>query len=320
MNDFSFTINFQMVKVRLVRDIVTNFSKGYAFIEYESHQDAKEAIKRMNHAVIDDKSIIVMWECERELPNWVPRRLGGGFGGKKESGQLRFGGEEKPWKRPFVAPSLERKVAPGVLEGFVKEGRDGRNHRGTDDDHARRKSRENVREARKRDRDYKDDQRYGRYDRWNSAHDKKDKYGWGSKRRQEANAEERKHKYEESRKEHGRVDDSSIKERYRDKGNSRGDERNTLREIPPKEKHCSIKKRDSSENRQTSHSRDKNSSHKKLKKEKKEMKKKKVKHEKKIERSHKKKKKENKPEAQKKTNKSEEKCSGKTDGESTSAS
>jgi len=28
--------------------------------------------------------------------------LGGGFGGRKESGQLRFGGKDRPFKRPIV--------------------------------------------------------------------------------------------------------------------------------------------------------------------------------------------------------------------------
>ncbi|KAL5971189.1 U11/U12 small nuclear ribonucleoprotein 35 kDa protein [Taenia solium] len=35
------------------------------------------------------------------LPGWKPRRLGGGLGGMKESGQLRFGGIARPFRRPF---------------------------------------------------------------------------------------------------------------------------------------------------------------------------------------------------------------------------
>lgn len=46
-----------------------------------------------------------MFECERKLPGWIPRRLGGGLGGKKESGQLRFGGVERPFRKPIVIPS-----------------------------------------------------------------------------------------------------------------------------------------------------------------------------------------------------------------------
>jgi len=37
---------------------------------------------------------------------------GGGFGGKKESGQLRFGGRDRPYKKPLPVPGLkiEREV------------------------------------------------------------------------------------------------------------------------------------------------------------------------------------------------------------------
>lgn len=30
---------------------------------------------------------------------------GGGFGGKKESGQLRFGGKDRPFKKPIIPMS-----------------------------------------------------------------------------------------------------------------------------------------------------------------------------------------------------------------------
>ncbi|KAF1789687.1 hypothetical protein GQ600_13274 [Phytophthora cactorum] len=35
------------------------------------------------------------------MKGWKPRRLGGGLGGKKESGQLRFGGRDRPFKPPL---------------------------------------------------------------------------------------------------------------------------------------------------------------------------------------------------------------------------
>ncbi|RUS30496.1 hypothetical protein BC938DRAFT_479312, partial [Jimgerdemannia flammicorona] len=35
------------------------------------------------------------------MSGWVPRRLGGGFGGRKESGQLRFGARDRPFKKPL---------------------------------------------------------------------------------------------------------------------------------------------------------------------------------------------------------------------------
>lgn len=99
-------------RLRLVRDIVTGSSKGYAFIEYEKKDAANRAYHNVNNLVIDGKRIFVDFECERKLPGWKPRRLGGGFGGKKESGQLRFGGRDRPFKKPLPVPGskIEREV------------------------------------------------------------------------------------------------------------------------------------------------------------------------------------------------------------------
>lgn len=88
-------------RFRLVKDIVTGMPKGYAFIEYESERSAEEAYRSANKMVLDGSTIFVDFECERLLKGWKPRRLGGGFGGKKESGQLRFGGRDRPFKKPI---------------------------------------------------------------------------------------------------------------------------------------------------------------------------------------------------------------------------
>ncbi|KAK9700748.1 hypothetical protein QE152_g31050 [Popillia japonica] len=48
------------------------------------------------------------FECERLLKGWKPRRLGGGFGGNKESGQLRFGGRDRPFKKPISLQFSEK--------------------------------------------------------------------------------------------------------------------------------------------------------------------------------------------------------------------
>ncbi|KAG5896440.1 hypothetical protein JTB14_022519 [Gonioctena quinquepunctata] len=93
-------------RFRLVRDIVTGMPKGYAFIEYESEQSAEDAYREANKLNIDGSIVFVDFECERLLKGWKPRRLGGGFGGKKESGQLRFGGRDRPFRKPV---SLELK-------------------------------------------------------------------------------------------------------------------------------------------------------------------------------------------------------------------
>ncbi|XP_033638824.1 U11/U12 small nuclear ribonucleoprotein 35 kDa protein-like [Asterias rubens] len=91
-----------IVRLRLVRDIVTGMSKQYAFIEYSKHRYAMRARIEANHMALDGRDLLVDWECERTLSKWIPRRLGGGFGGRKESGQLRFGGTDRPHRKPII--------------------------------------------------------------------------------------------------------------------------------------------------------------------------------------------------------------------------
>lgn len=63
-------------KCTLIRDIVTGFSRGYAFVEYYDKYDANKAIRELNKTVIDNREILVDGECERLLSGWIPRRLG----------------------------------------------------------------------------------------------------------------------------------------------------------------------------------------------------------------------------------------------------
>ncbi|KAL1505244.1 hypothetical protein ABEB36_004851 [Hypothenemus hampei] len=98
----------KLKRFRLVKDIVTGMPKGYAFIEYEDERGAEEAYRMASKMVIDGRVIFVDFECERLLKGWRPRRLGGGFGGKKESGQLRFGGRDRPFKKPIALELKER--------------------------------------------------------------------------------------------------------------------------------------------------------------------------------------------------------------------
>ena len=88
-------------KCRLVRDIITGISRCYAFVEFKHARDARKAWRDSKELIIDGCNVVIDFECERTLPGWKPRRFGGGFGGKKESGQLRFGGVERPFRRPI---------------------------------------------------------------------------------------------------------------------------------------------------------------------------------------------------------------------------
>ena len=88
-------------KCRLVRDIITGVSRRYAFIEFKHERDARVAWREMQKGNIDGAEVIVDFEQERVLKGWIPRRFGGGFGGRKESGQLRFGGRDRQFRRPI---------------------------------------------------------------------------------------------------------------------------------------------------------------------------------------------------------------------------
>lgn len=99
-------------RCRLVKDIVTGMSRRYAFIEYKHCFSAKQAAECGHHAIIDSREIIVEMEFERLVSGWKPRRLGGGLGGSKKSGQLRFGGKETPFKRPAESASRSARHRP----------------------------------------------------------------------------------------------------------------------------------------------------------------------------------------------------------------
>ncbi|KAI3448629.1 hypothetical protein Pfo_005294 [Paulownia fortunei] len=106
--------------LRLVRHIVTGASRGYAFVEFETEKEMRRAYKDAHHTFIDDSEIIVDYNRQHLMPGWIPRRLGGGLGGKKESGQLRFGGRERPFRAPLrqiPLDDLKRLGIPPPPEG-----------------------------------------------------------------------------------------------------------------------------------------------------------------------------------------------------------
>ncbi len=111
-------------QVSLVRDVVTGFSKGYAFVEFANEYSAKKAYRNGNYTKIDDKPVFIDYEHDRSLPGWIPRRLGGGLGGKKESGQLRFGGRDKPFREPIIVPEAFRKNSFSNTHGKDKVAQD----------------------------------------------------------------------------------------------------------------------------------------------------------------------------------------------------
>ena len=58
-------------------------SRGYAFIEFEQEEDMKRAYRGADAMRIEGRPIIVDVERGHTVPNWLPRRLGGGLGGTR---------------------------------------------------------------------------------------------------------------------------------------------------------------------------------------------------------------------------------------------
>ncbi|PVD20168.1 hypothetical protein C0Q70_20662 [Pomacea canaliculata] len=119
-------------QLRLVRDIVTGFSKCYAFIEFEDERALRNAHKDAYKMVIDEKEILVEHEFERTLKGWIPRRLGGGLGGKKDSGQLRFGGRDRPFRKPigmFTPSSYSSRNKYGTYQTYSGRSSESETHR-----------------------------------------------------------------------------------------------------------------------------------------------------------------------------------------------
>ncbi|KAL6012340.1 U1 small nuclear ribonucleoprotein [Asimina triloba] len=76
-----------LVLVRLITDKATNKPRGYAFIEYMHTRDMKTAYKQADGRKLDNRRVLVDVERGRTVPNWRPRRLGGGLGSTRVGGE-----------------------------------------------------------------------------------------------------------------------------------------------------------------------------------------------------------------------------------------
>nr|XP_056715067.1 U11/U12 small nuclear ribonucleoprotein 35 kDa protein [Euleptes europaea] len=149
-------------RMRLVRDLVTGFSKGYAFIEYKDERALLKAHRDANKLIIDQREVFVDFELERTLKGWIPRRLGGGFGGKKESGQLRFGGRDRPFRKPINLPAMKSDF---YGEGLAEKRERGWSRDWKTRDRAHGRNREHRRPERERSESKRDRERHSREER-----------------------------------------------------------------------------------------------------------------------------------------------------------
>lgn len=99
----------QVKDIRIVKDVQDSTkSRGYAFVEYEHEEDMKRAYRSADGMKIEGRHVVVDVERGHTVPDWLPRRLGGGLGG------TRIGGRAKNVVRPGrFDPSRPEVPPPG---------------------------------------------------------------------------------------------------------------------------------------------------------------------------------------------------------------
>ncbi|KAE9614401.1 putative U1 small nuclear ribonucleoprotein of 70kDa [Lupinus albus] len=186
-------------RVRLVTDSVTNKPRGYAFIEYLHTRDMKAAYKQADGRKIEGRRVLVDVERGRTVPNWRPRRLGGGLGTTRVGGEevnQRHSGREQQQSGP------SRSEEPRVREDrHGDRDREKSRERGKDRDQEQERSLERSSD-RAKDRDYREDKHHRDRDR-NRDRDR------------------------ERERDHGRDRD---RERDRDRGRDRNHDRDRVRD------------------------------------------------------------------------------------------
>ncbi|KAI7746907.1 hypothetical protein M8C21_018129 [Ambrosia artemisiifolia] len=146
-------------RVRLIADKESNKPRGYAFIEYMHTRDMKAAYKQADGRKIDNRRVLVDVERGRTVPNWRPRRLGGGLGTSRVGGEevnQRVSGREQS-----QSGGPTRSVEPRATE---ERDRDREKSRERVKEREREKSRERSHD-RPRDREHREDRHHRDRDR-----------------------------------------------------------------------------------------------------------------------------------------------------------
>ncbi|CAJ1942577.1 unnamed protein product [Sphenostylis stenocarpa] len=143
-------------RVRLITDTETNKPKGYAFIEYLHTRDMKAAYKQADGRKIEGRRVLVDVERGRTVPNWRPRRLGGGLGTTRVGGEevnQRHSGREQQQSGP------SRSEEPRTREDRHGE-RDREKSRERGKDRNRKREPRERSSDRARDRDHREDRHH----------------------------------------------------------------------------------------------------------------------------------------------------------------
>jgi len=93
--------------IKLITNPKNRKSRGYAFVEFEREDDMKRAFRAADGMRLEGRSIVVDVERGHTVPNWLPRRLGGGLGGTRLGGKDRnvtIPGRYDPSKAPPPQP------------------------------------------------------------------------------------------------------------------------------------------------------------------------------------------------------------------------
>ncbi|KAF5180285.1 U1 small nuclear ribonucleoprotein, partial [Thalictrum thalictroides] len=148
-------------KVRMIMDKVNNKPRGYAFIEYSHTRDMKAAYKQADGRKLDNKRVLVDVERGRTVPNWRPRRLGGGLGSSRVGGEdvnMKYSGREPQQltsgpSRSEEPRAREERHVDRDSEKSRERGRDRDREKSRERSHERTRDREPREERHHRDRD-----------------------------------------------------------------------------------------------------------------------------------------------------------------------
>ena len=89
--------------LKLITDKQSGKSRGYAFVEFEREEDMKRAYRTADAMRLEGRSIVVDVERGHTVPNWLPRKFGGGLGGTRLGGKgknIIMAGRYDPSKQP----------------------------------------------------------------------------------------------------------------------------------------------------------------------------------------------------------------------------